>query len=192
MIGSNRNDILTRFIENGFMEAREVEPSLSPSMDIQVSSNFERLLFDACDREGAAVVNSMSEFRKTGRMTIPQGGMAQILSLFDGHRLDDNETLAAIDAEYRASGELLDPHSIIGVAAGRAKGRNPATPMVSLATAHPAKFPEAVKRATGVHPVLPVRLADLFERQERYDILPNDLDVVMAHISARVAVKGAA
>jgi threonine synthase len=192
VIGSNRNDILTRFIENGFMEAREVEPSLSPSMDIQVSSNFERLLFDACDREGAAVVNSMSEFRKTGRMTVPQGGMAQILSLFDGHRLDDNETLAAIDAEYRASGELLDPHSIIGVAAGRAKGRNPATPMVSLATAHPAKFPEAVKRATGVHPELPVRLADLFDRHERYDILPNDLDVVMAHINARVAVKGAA
>jgi threonine synthase len=192
VIGSNRNDILTRFMETGIMETRGVEPSLSPSMDIQVSSNFERLLFDACDREGAAVMQTMIEFRKTGRLTIPQGGMKIIEALFDGHRLDDDQTLAAIDAEYRANGELLDPHSVIGVAAGRARARYPATPMVSLATAHPAKFPDAVERATGIHPVLPDRLADLFERAERYDVLPNDLDRVIAHVRARVAVKGAA
>lgn len=192
VIGSNRNDILTRFMETGVMEVRGVEPSLSPSMDIQVSSNFERLLFDACDREGAAVVKTMIDFRKTGRLTVPQGGMKMIGALFDGHRLDDEETLAAIDAEYRSSGELLDPHSVIGVAAGRAKGRHPATPMVALATAHPAKFPAVVERATGVHPSLPPRLADLFEREERYEVLANDLDSVMAHIRARVEVKGAA
>lgn len=110
VIGSNRNDILTRFMETGVMEARGVEPSLSPSMDIQVSSNFERLLFDACGREGAAVARTVAEFRETGRMTVPQGGMKAIEALFDGHRLDDDQTLAAIDAEYRASGELLDPH----------------------------------------------------------------------------------
>lgn len=192
VIGSNRNDILTRFIETGTMETRGVEPSLSPSMDIQVSSNFERLLFDACDREGAAVRSAMTEFRKTGRLTLPQGGMKIIEALFEGHRLDDDQTLAAVDAEYRANGELLDPHSVIGVAAGRAKARYPATPMISLATAHPAKFPDAVERATGIRPQLPARLADLFEREERYDVLPNDLDGVMAHIRGRVAVKGAA
>ena len=189
VIGSNRNDILTRFMETGVMETRGVEPSLSPSMDIQVSSNFERLLFDACDCEGAAVMKTMIEFRKTGRLTIPQGGMKIIEALFDGHRLDDAQTLAAIDAEYRASGELLDPHSVIGVAAGRAKARYPATPMVSMATAHPAKFPDAVERATGVHPALPDRLADLFDREERYHQLPNELEAVMAHIRDRVTVK---
>jgi threonine synthase len=192
MIGSNRNDILTRFMETGVMEVRDVEPSLSPSMDIQVSSNFERLLFDTCEGEGRAVMQTMIEFRKTGRMTVPQGGMKMINALFDGYRLDDDETLDAIDTEYRASGELLDPHSAIGVAAGRAKARYPSTPMVALATAHPAKFPRAVERATGVSPDLPDRLADLFDREERYDVLPNDLDAVMAHIRARVMVKGAA
>ena len=192
VIGSNRNDILTRFIETGLMEARGVEPSLSPSMDIQVSSNFERLLFDACGREGAAVGKIMAEFRETGRLAVPQGGMKAIEALFDGHRLDDDQTLAAIGAEYRASGELLDPHGVIGVAAGRAKARDPAVPMVSLATAHPAKFPDAVERATGVRPALPDRLADLFERKEEFDILPNDIGKVVAHIRARVAVKGAA
>jgi threonine synthase len=191
-IGSNRNDILTRFMETGIMEVRGVEPSLSPSMDIQVSSNFERLLYDACDREGAAVMQTMIDFRKTGRLTVPQGGMKAIEALFDGHRLDDDQTLAAIDAEFRASGELLDPHSVIGVAAGRAKARHPATPMVALATAHPAKFPDAVKRATGMHPALPTRLTDLFEREERYEVLPNDLASMMAHVRARVDVKGAA
>jgi threonine synthase len=194
VIGSNRNDILTRFIETGTMETRGVEPTLSPSMDIQVSSNFERLLFDACDREGAAVTSTMSEFRESGRLTIPQGGMDAIKSLFDGHRLDDEQTLAAIKGEYAANGELLDPHGVIGVAAARVKADDPAIPMVSLATAHPAKFPDAVERATGIRPQLPPRLADLFEREESYDILPNDLNSVMAHIRARVAIntKGAA
>ncbi|MCK5273004.1 MAG: threonine synthase, partial [Alphaproteobacteria bacterium] len=186
-IGSNRNDILTRFMETGVMETRGVEPSLSPSMDIQVSSNFERLLFDACDREGAAVMQTMIEFRKTGRLTIPQGGMKVIEALFDGHRLDDAGTLAAIKGEYEANGELLDPHSVIGVASGRAKARYPATPMVAMATAHPAKFPDAVERATGIRPQLPDRLADLFNREERYDVLPNDLNGAMTHIRDRVA-----
>ena len=192
IIGSNRNDILTRFIETGRMEARGVEPTLSPSMDIQVSSNFERLLFDACDREGVAVRNTMAEFREAGWLTIPQGGMDRIQSLFAGHRLDDEQTLAAIKDEYLANGELLDPHSVIGVAAARARAGDPASPIVSMATAHPAKFPDAVERATGIRPQLPDRLEDLFEREERYDVLPNDLQRVMAHISARVAIKGAA
>jgi len=191
LIGSNSNDILTRFMETGVMEMRDVEPSLSPSMDIQVSSNFERLLFDICGREGRAVMETMIDFRKTGTLTVPQGGMKPVRALFDGHRLDDDETLAAIAAEHRAHGGLLDPHTVIGVAAARAKARYPATPMVALATAHPAKFPEAVERATGVRPALPPRLEDLLQREERYVVLPNDLAAVKAHVGASAAMEGA-
>ncbi|MEE8445648.1 MAG: threonine synthase, partial [Alphaproteobacteria bacterium] len=192
VIGSNRNDILTRFIETGEMEMRDVTPSLSPSMDIQVSSNFERLLFDLCDREGKAVAQAMTRFRETGRLAAPQGGMESLRALFDGHRLGDDETLAAIAAEKESSGELLDPHSVIGVAAARAKAGRPEIPMIALATAHPAKFPEAMERATGQRPALPERLADLLQREERFDVLPNDLAAVQAHIRGRLSLAGAA
>jgi len=192
VIGSNRNDILTRFMESGIMQVREVEPSLSPSMDIQVSSNFERLLFDICGREGRAVMDTMIEFRRTGRLTVPQGGMKTVRALFDGHRVDDDQTLAAIGSEYRAHGELLDPHTAIGVTAARAKARYPASPMVALATAHPAKFPDAVERACGVRPGLPPRLADLPSREERFVVLRNDVNAVKAHVRAGSAVEGAA
>ena len=192
VIGSNRNDILTRFMETGVMAMRDVEPSLSPSMDIQVSSNFERLLFDVCGREGRAVMDTMIDFRRSGTLTVPEEGMKTIRALFDGHRLDDDETVAAIAAEYRSHGQLLDPHTVIGVAAARAKARYPATPVVALATAHPAKFPEAVERAAGVRPDLPPRLADLMSREESYAVLPNDLSAVQAHIRAGAAMEGAA
>ncbi len=192
IIGSNRNDILTRFMETGVMEMREVEPSLSPSMDIQVSSNFERLLFDVCGREGRAVMDTMREFRRTGSLRVPQGGMKQLRALFDGHRMDDAETVAAIAAEYRSHGALLDPHTVIGVGAGRAKARYPATPVVALATAHPAKFPEAVEQATALRPSLPPRLADLMAREERYAVLPNELEAVKAHIRSGAVIEGAA
>ena len=190
-IGSNRNDILTRFMETGVMEMRDVEPSLSPSMDIQVSSNFERLLFDVCGREGRAVLDTMIEFRRTGALTVPQGGMKPIRALFDGHRMDDEQTLAAIAAEHRAHGELLDPHTVIGVGAARARARYPATPMVALATAHPAKFPDAVEQATGSRPALPPRLADLLEREEDFAVLPNDVEAVKANVRT-AALEGAA
>jgi threonine synthase len=192
VIGSNRNDILTRFMETGVMEMRDVEPSLSPSMDIQVSSNFERLLFDVCEREGRAVLDTMIDFRRTGTLTVPQGGMKPIRALFDGHRMDDEQTLAAIASEHGAHGELLDPHTVIGVGAARAKVRYPATPMVALATAHPAKFPDAVEQATGTRPALPPRLADLLEHEERFAVLPNDVEAVKAHVRAGAAMEGAA
>ena len=192
VIGSNRNDILTRFIETGIMEMSDVEPSLSPSMDIQVSSNFERLLFDICGREGRAVMDTMLDFRRTGTLTVPQGGMKPIRALFDGYRMDDDQTLAAIASEYRAHGELMDPHTVIGVGAARAKTRYPATPVVALATAHPAKFPDAVERATGIRPALPDRLASLLTRDEQYAVQPNDLEAVKAHVRAGAAMEGAA
>ncbi len=192
IVGSNRNDILTRFLESGRMEMREVQPTLSPSMDIQVSSNFERLLFDVLDRDGDVVARAMSDFRKSGRLRLPDDAMPEVRDVFDGCRLDDAETLRAIDREFAAHGELLDPHSVIGVSAARAKARDPALPVVALATAHPAKFPDAVERATGIRPALPRRLADLFEREERSTTLPNDLEAVQAHIRDRAALRGAA
>jgi threonine synthase len=182
IVGTNQNDILTRFFETAAMEIRGVEPSLSPSMDIQVSSNFERLLFDMMERDGARVAAMMAAFRDTGRLAVSADMLRRVRGLFAAHRLSDPETLAAIKRVYDDTGQLLDPHSAIGVAAGRACRRPEDGPVVALATAHPAKFPDAVERATGVRPALPARLADLFQRKERYAVLPNDLGAVRAHV----------
>jgi threonine synthase len=182
IVGTNQNDILTRFFETGAMEIRAVEPSLSPSMDIQVSSNFERLLFDMVGRDGARVAALMKAFRDSGRLAVSGEMLRQVRQLFAAHRLSDPETLAAIKRVYDDTGQLLDPHSAIGVAAGRACRRPEDGPLVALATAHPAKFPDAVERATGVRPALPARLADLYAREEHYAVLPNDLGAVRAHV----------
>jgi threonine synthase len=185
VVGSNRNDILTRFFETGQMTIGEVQPSLSPSMDIQVSSNFERLLFDLYDREGPALGRAMASFRRNGQLHVGEARWRKACELFRGYRLDDNETLNAIAEVHRQSGELLDPHSAIGVAAAHACHRDREVPVVALATAHPAKFPDAVERATGIRPKLPGRLADLMNKPERVDVLPNDLRTVQAYIRGR-------
>lgn len=182
VVGSNANDILTRFFESGAMSMEGVHPTLSPSMDIQVSSNFERYLFDVFGEDAGRVRDTMNSFRQSGRYELPEAKMAEIRTLFDGFRLSDQGTKDTIKALYETTGELLDPHSAIGVAAGRACRRDANVPMVALATAHPAKFPAAVESATGVHPALPPRLSDLFQRPERYDVLPNDLEAVKAHV----------
>jgi threonine synthase len=192
IVGSNRNDILTRFFEQGAMEIRAVEPSLSPSMDIQVSSNFERLLFDVFGRDGSRVAAAMRHFRAEGRLTLEASDWEALRRLFSGYRVDDPATERAIAEVYRASGELLDPHTAIGVAAGRARRKDPAIPVIALATAHPAKFPDAVERATGVRPKLPARLHDLFEREEKYSLIDNDLALVEAFVRERAAMRGAA
>ena len=184
IVGSNRNDILTRFFESGAMSLGEVVPTISPSMDIQVSSNFERLLFDLHDRDGAGLGERMAKFRREGTLAVDPARWQAARALFDGYRLDDEETRATIRDTYQRTGELLDPHSAIGVAAGRAQRRNPASPLIALATAHPAKFPAAVEAATGVHPALPERLADLFQREERYSVLPNDVAAVKDFVRA--------
>jgi threonine synthase len=186
IIGTNQNDILTRFFETAAMEIRGVEPSLSPSMDIQVSSNFERLLFDMVGRDGARVAALMKAFRETGRLDVSPEALRQVRRLFAAHRLSDPETLAAIKRIYDDTGQLLDPHSAIGVAAGRACRRPEDGPLVALATAHPAKFPDAVERATGVRPALPAALADLYAREERCTVLPNDLATVRNRINEYV------
>ncbi len=187
VIGSNANDILTRTLESGVMEIGEVSPTLSPSMDIQVSSNFERLVFDLFGREGAAVKAAMEEFRKTGRLDMGQARWEQMRTVFRGHRVDDRETLQTIRAIFAGSGELIDPHTAVGVAAALRDDRAKATgPLVALACAHGAKFPDAVEKATGVRPALPARLADLYEREERMTVLENDLAIVQRFITERV------
>jgi threonine synthase len=189
IVASNRNDILTRFLETGALSTAEVQPTLSPSMDIQISSNFERLLFDLYDRDAKAVGGAMAEFRKTGRLAPGNARWKKALKLFDGARADDDATLAEIARVYRETGELVDPHTAVGIAAARAKielGALPDAdmPVVALATAHPAKFPDAVERATGIRPALPAHLADLYEREERFSVLPNELGQVRDYVRA--------
>jgi len=178
VVGSNRNDILTRFFETGVMTAEGVVPTLSPSMDIQVSSNFERLLWEALDRDGAAVDRLMGEFRGGGRMTLPQGAWRQMREQFEGHRFDDAATLATMRELRATTGELVDPHSAVGIAAGAKAHLAPDIRLVALATAHPAKFPDAVERATGIRPPLPDHLADLLSRPERIEVIANDTGAI--------------
>ena len=181
IVASNRNDILARFLAANDMTIRDVEPSLSPSMDIQVSSNFERLLFELLDRDAAATEAAMLGFRRTGRMAVPDAAWRRARALFDGFRLDDAGTEAEIRRLHAACGYLADPHTAIGIAAARALAE-PLVPTVAMATAHPAKFPEAMQRATGQTPALPPHLADLFAREERFVVLPNDLAAVKASV----------
>ena len=175
VVGSNRNDILTRFLDSNDMSVRPVEPSLSPSMDIQVSSNFERLLFELLDRDPAATAATMEGFRAEGRMAVPAPVWHRARGLLHGFRLDDAGTLAEIARLHAACGYLADPHSAVGIAAARARPAGQGVPMVAMATAHPAKFPEAMEQATGLRPALPTRLADMFARPERFTRVPNDL-----------------
>ena len=185
IVASNRNDILARFLDANDMSVRGVEPSLSPSMDIQVSSNFERLLFEILGRDAALTAQTMLDFRATGHMKVSEAAWHQATSLFQGFRLDDDATLAEIRALYHSSGYLADPHSIIGIAAARALGR-PETPVIAMATAHPAKFPDAIERAIGQRPPLPAHLADLYERAETFTCVPADLQAIEAQVRATV------
>ncbi len=183
---TNRNDILARLLATGEMRVDTVHPTLSPSMDIQVASNFERLLFDLYGRDGKALAADMQSFRNTGAMSLGEERLRQARQVFTGHRVDDDETLATIAEVYRATGEVLDPHSAVGVAGARAVARPANVPIVTLATAHPAKFPEAVARATGISPTLPPQLADLLDRPERVSALPNDIGQLKTFVRDRV------
>ena len=181
VVASNRNDILTRFLDANDMSIQGVEPSLSPSMDIQVSSNFERLLFELLDRDSAATAATMQTFRTTGRMAVSDPVWHRARGVLHGFSLDDAGTTAEIKRLY-AEGYLACPHTAIGIAAGRAQAC-PA-PMVCMATAHPAKFPDAVENATGARPPLPPHLADLYERTETFTDAPRDLVTIQARVRA--------
>jgi threonine synthase len=189
VIATNTNDILARFFETGTMTTSEVVPTYSPSMDIQISSNFERLLFDLYDRDGKALADAMTAFRSTGTLEVGANALGGVREVFDAGRLDDAGTLAAIADCRKRYGETLDPHTAVGYAVAQQHRRDPKVPMIVLATAHPAKFPDAVQKATGERPALPPRLADLFQRTERVDGLPNDVEALKELIDDRMAAQ---
>ncbi len=184
IVASNRNDILTRFFESGTMSSEPVVATQSPSMDIQVSSNFERLLFDLLDRDGRRVADAIASFRTSGRFAVSPAELARARETFDAFRLDDEGTTAEIARHHRSTGMPVDPHSAIGIAAARERRPWDGRPIVALATAHPAKFPDAVERATGVRPPMPKRLAALMQLPERCTTLPNELASVENHVRA--------
>jgi len=184
IVGSNSNDILTRFFETHSMDMVPVVPTLSPSMDIQISSNFERLLFDMNNRDGGVTTEQLNQFRQQGKLSVEPDQFAKwIAPTFRAHRANDAETLAVMKRIYGESGMLVDPHTAVGIASAEACAE-PGVPTITLATAHPAKFPDAVKKATGVHPALPDHVADLFDREERIVNLPNELQVIEAFVAS--------
>ncbi|MEE4117447.1 MAG: threonine synthase [Paracoccaceae bacterium] len=185
VIATNTNDILHRALETGRYERAEVVPTSSPSMDIQVSSNFERALFDAYGRDGAAVAQLMDELKGQGGFAISQGALEHLREIYGSGRAGEDEVAETIRRLHVETGELLCPHTACGVAV--AERHLGPTPMVTLATAHPAKFPDAVEAATGLRPPLPNRMADLYDRSERVTKVADDLAAIEDFIMERRA-----
>ena len=185
VIATNANDILHRTLETGRHDKGGVTPTSSPSMDIQVSSNFERLLFELYDRDAAAVARLMAELREAGGFGLSQGVLERLRAGFASGRSGEAEVAAEIAETHAATGYVLDPHTACGARAARAARGDPATPMITLATAHPAKFPDAVEAACGVRPALPRRMADLYDRDESVTVVENDLASVQRLIDER-------
>jgi threonine synthase len=191
VIATNVNDILTRTLSTGRYEPRAVVATASPAMDIQVSSNFERLLFEVYHHDAAALSALMREFAAKGSFELPGGALKAMRQTFEAGRADEAETVAAIRAVFEETGRLIDPHTAVAVAVSR-KRKDKRGASVILSTAHPAKFPEVVEKATGKHPALPARLADLSARNERVTQLPADRDAVARFVQEHSrAVAGA-
>jgi threonine synthase len=186
VVAANSNDILARFFETGAMTMAGVVPTYSPSMDIQISSNFERLLFDLYGRDGKALADAMATFRKSGTLKVGANALGGVRDLFDAGRVDEPGTLAAIADCAKRFGETIDPHTAVGYAVAQQHRRDTKVPMIVLGTAHPAKFPDAVEKATGKRPALPARLGDLMDRVERVDRLPNDIAALKSLIEDRM------
>jgi threonine synthase len=172
------------------MKVTEVVSTMSPSMDIQVSSNFERLLFELNGRDGGMTAEQMGLFRSRGSLSLEADQTEQLRATFDAARCDEDETLREIARVHAESGIVVDPHTAVGLSAARQTRRDPDIPVVALATAHPAKFPDAVERAIGVRPAIPDQLAGLMDLPERLDSLPADLSAVEAYIAARLTSSG--
>ncbi|VVT11917.1 threonine synthase [Erythrobacter sp. EC-HK427] len=185
IVATNVNDILHRALSTGDYSAGHVTPTAAPSMDIQVSSNFERLLFCEGGRDGAALAEQMRGFEATKAMQLTNAQRQGAAALFTSARVDEAQMAQAMAYAAAHYGEIIDPHTAIGLHAAREVGVDPAVPVVTLATAHPAKFRDAVERATGARPALPKRVGDLFEREERYDSLPGDYAAVRDYVTAR-------
>ena len=178
VVATNSNDILARALQTGLYNSGAVHPTLSPSMDIQVASNFERALFEASGRDAAWTGHAMQAFGRTRELRIPQNILQPLQERYLAARADDSETIAAIGRVYAESGIVVDPHTAVGVVAADKLSQSLKGPVVLLATAHPAKFPDAVVRAKAKKPELPPHLQGLMEREERYTVLPNALDAV--------------
>lgn len=186
VIATNSNDILHRCLSANDHTKQALQHTLSPSMDIMVSSNFERMLFELYDRDGAKI-NALMEAFKSGSMTLDESALAKARELFSSYRLDDQQMVDVIKTVFDESAYLLDPHTAIGVEAARQTRRSQSTPMVCLATAHPAKFPEAVKKAGQADdPALPAHMADLFDREEKYEVLDHDAEAVRSFIASHI------
>ncbi len=187
IVATNINDIMHRAISQGDYSSGTVTPTSSPSMDIQLSSNFERLLFDLYDRNGDAITALMNQFNATKNIQLSNSARSKAAALFTSHRVDEDDVLLTLRHAYAEMGQILDPHTAIGLAAARAHQGNSQTPIITLATAHPAKFRDVVERGTGIRPTMPSRVQGLFDREERYDRLKNDLPALQAYIAARRA-----
>jgi threonine synthase len=194
VIATNVNDILSRTLATGSYALHDVVATTSPSMDIQVSSNFERLLFDAYGRDGSAIRALMGSLSQSRRFTLSGTALAEIRTLFTADRADEAEVSATIRTIKRETGNLIDPHTAVGIAVAEKQRRDPTVPMVVLSTAHPAKFPDAVEAACGTRPALPDWLADLDKRPERVTMLPADQSAVERFVlsTSRAAHEGAA
>ena len=190
IVATNVNDILHRALTTGDYSAGEVTPTAAPSMDIQVSSNFERLLFDLAGRDGAATAAQMAGFEATKALQLTNAQREGAAKLFSSARADADQMAQALRWAYEQTGELLDPHTAIGLHAARAADLPRHIQVVTLATAHPAKFGDAVERATGQRPVLPARIGDLFERAERLVDLPAGYDAVAAYVAQHATLRG--
>jgi threonine synthase len=186
IVATNANDILARALATGRYEPRGVMPTQSPSMDIQVSSNFERLLFDACGRDPAMIRGVFASLDQSGAFDIPAAPLAAIRNEFDALSVNEAETTDEIARTWRETGYVLDPHTATGVRAARARlAVDSATPVVALSTAHPAKFPDAIERAIGQRPRLPAAIASHLDGPERFTVLENDEARVAAFIAER-------
>jgi threonine synthase len=191
IVATNINDILHRALSAGDYSQGTVVPTATPSMDIQVSSNFERLLFDLNGRDAFQLAESMREFETNRAISLTARQREGANAIFTSARVDGDDMQMAMRWACERAGQVIDPHSAIGLAAAaRAEDLGAGVPIVTLATAHPAKFPDAVERATGARPALPPRVANLFEREERYTVLPATLDAVTAYIAERATPRG--
>jgi threonine synthase len=189
IVATNVNDILHRALSEGDYSVGELVATAAPSMDIQVSSNFERLLFDLYDRDGDEMAAVMRQFDVDRRIAIEPATRKKIGALFTSTRIDADAMALAMRKAAEHAGEIIDPHTAIGFAAAMEAKLDPHVPVVTLATAHPAKFREAVERATGQRPILPARVAGLFEREERYDTLPAELQAIEAYVAERAQAR---
>ncbi|WP_066659015.1 MULTISPECIES: threonine synthase [unclassified Sphingomonas] len=185
IVATNVNDILHRALSSGDYSAGTVTPTAAPSMDIQVSSNFERLLFDLAGRDGPALAAQMAGFESSKAMRLTNAQQQGAASLFASDRIEADDMSRAMAWAHARADEILDPHTAIGLAAAQRVALPSHVPIVTLATAHPAKFDDAVERATGIRPTLPPRVGDLFDREERYDVLPATFEAITGYVAER-------